>query len=255
MCTVAFLPEPRGGYLLAHNRDESGGRARGLPPERHERDGVSFLAPRDPDAGGTWLGVNGAGLTICVLNAFEPEPSRLPETPLSRGQVAWGLLHLASADAVEERLRLPEAALDRVRAFQIVVAVPGREGTAGGRPAPAVRLSWDGRALRREDRQGPALFVSSGYDQEGAERERGRRWRALLEADPHPGEARMAAFMADHEPGPGELSVCMHRERAFTVSRTLVIAGEGRIRLRYHDGRPCDPAALEHTREIPISPR
>lgn len=254
MCTLPFLPLDDGGYLLGHNRDESRRRARGAPPESHRRGEIAFVAPRDPDEGGTWLGVNQAGITLCVLNAFEPDPSRLPEKSLSRGLVAWELLHLASVERIEERLQDPGAALDRVRAFQIVAAVPGWLAGGGEEAARAVRFAWDGRSLSTAVHEGPALFVSSGYDQEGAERERGRRWRSLLEETPRPGEEDLAAFLAGHQPRPCELSVCMHRGRARTVSRTLVRAGPDRIRIRYHDGPPCEAAPEHETELVPAPP-
>jgi hypothetical protein len=272
MCTVAFLPIPDGGYLIGHNRDESRRRARGLPPSRGRRRGRAFLAPRDPDGGGTWLGVNEAGLTLSVLNAAEPDPSRLPAVPPSRGRVAWDLLHLESAGAIAAHLERTKAELLGVRAFHLVVAVPETGGRAGDRERPgrlptggsvpkripgrrrasAVRFRWDGRHLRRETFYGPALFVYSGYDQAGAERERGRLWRAYLSEPGARDPDRLAAWLAGHEPSPGELSVCMHRGRAHTVSRTIVCAGGSRIRLIYHDGRPCDASAPEFTRTLRI---
>ncbi len=272
MCTVAFLPMPDGGYLLGHNRDESRRRSRGLPPSRGRRQGRAFLAPRDPDGGGTWLGVNESGLTLCVLNAAEPDPSRLPAVPPSRGRVAWDLLHLDSAGAIAARLERRREDLLRVRAFQLVVAVPGTRLRAAGRERPgrlsaagsvpkripgrrrasAVRLRWDGRNLSREAFSGPALFVCSGYDQAGAERERGRLWRKYLSGPGARDPDHLAAWLAGHEPSPGELSVCMHRGRAHTVSRTIVRTGASGIRLVYHDGRPCDEAAPEFSRTLRV---
>jgi hypothetical protein len=104
--------------------------------------------------------------------------------------------------------------------------------------------------------ESPALFVSSGFDQEGAERERGRQWRSLLESLRGGGaEAiapRVVAWLASHEPERGALSVCMHRREAATVSRTIVTVSEGAASLAYHDGSPCDASAAEslHTLEL-----
>src|SRR5882724_1478338 len=99
MCTVAFLPVAD-GYLLAHNRYESFKRAHGVPPARHAEGGRRFLAPRDPDGRGSWIGVNDAGVTACVLNAAESDACGLPAAPRSRGLVLWSLLPLDSIDAV-----------------------------------------------------------------------------------------------------------------------------------------------------------
>jgi hypothetical protein len=258
VCTVAILPLAGGGFLLGHNRDESVRRSRGIPPRRYLRDGRAFLAPRDPDGGGTWIGLNEAGAAMCLLNAAEPDPARLPPVPLSRGRILWEILHLDTLDAVVASLRRSRPRLSEVRAFDLVAAAPRRSG------ARAVRIRWDGRRLREEPGRPPALFVSSGFDPSGAERARGAAWRSFLEAirgrsDPDALRDALAAWMAGHAPGKGALSVCMHRREARTVSRSLVIApaggrgGRGRpggLRFAYHDGAPCDGGAPETVRRL-----
>ena len=71
MCTVVFVPRADGGYLLGHNRDESRSRGRATPPTLHVLGRRRALAPGDPDAGGTWLGVDSEGRSVCILNAAE----------------------------------------------------------------------------------------------------------------------------------------------------------------------------------------
>lgn len=246
MCTVAFLPTPGGGYLLGHNRDESRGRSRARPPRRARRDGRAFVAPRDPDGGGTWIGVNEAGLTFCILNGSDANPGRLPPRPKSRGLVAWDLLHLRTAREAGDHLDHFRDLLAEVRAFQLVVAEPGRRGEA-----PSVsRFTWDGASLKSSRSPGPALFVSSGYDQKGAERARGEQWRNFLADHLAPGPPELAAWLTGHLPRKGELSVCMHREAARSVSRSIVAAGSEAICLAYHDGPPCHADAPEFTRTL-----
>jgi len=246
MCTVAFLPTSGGGYLLGHNRDESRKRSRARPPRRARRDGRAFVAPRDPDGGGTWIGINESGLTLCILNGSDANPARLPDRPRSRGLVAWDLLHLRSARAAGEHLEHFRDLLGEVRAFQLVVAEPGRRGSA-----PSVhRFTWNGAELRSSHSPGPALFVSSGYDQKGAERARCEQWRNFLADHRAPGARELTAWLAGHLPRKSELSVCMHREAARSVSRSVVVAGEETICLHYHDGPPCDAGAPTFTRTL-----
>ncbi|MBI3450806.1 MAG: NRDE family protein [Acidobacteria bacterium] len=256
MCTVTFLPVA-GGYLLAHNRDESFQRARGVPPHRHVEEGRAFVAPRDPDGRGSWIGMNDAGVTTCVLNAAETNPSRLPAAPTSRGLVLWSLLPLGSIDGVRDTLLRLRSRLGDVRAFQIVVAEPPR-----GRSAPAATgwMRWDGARLTSGRKDGPAIYVSSGYDQGGAERERARSWTRFVESlatgrgrEEIRREARgLRSLMRSHEPAQGPLSVCMHGPHAATVSSSLVTVAGGRAALRYHDGRPCDGSAPEVVRALPL---
>ena len=137
MCTVAFLLEADGGYLLGHNRDEGIGRERGLPPRLYRLADRSFLAPRDPEGGGTWIGVNDTGLTLGILNAAEPEPSRLPPEPTSRGRVLWDLLPLDDVREVERRLEADRNRLATVRAFDLVAAELGDASTPARAASPA----------------------------------------------------------------------------------------------------------------------
>ncbi len=255
MCTVVFFPLDGGGYLLGHNRDESVSRVRGTPPRSRRERGVATLAPLDPEGNGTWIGVNELGLTACILNASETNPSRLPPTPLSRGLILRGLLPLDSIDAAWAKLEEGRDQLRGVRAFHVVVAIRG-----GSRPGEAARaragwFRWNGIDLSRGVGEGPALFVSSGFDQRGAERERGRQWRAFLESPPA-GErevpARVGSWLASHEPERGALSVCMHRSDAATVSRTIVTVSGGAASLAYHDGPPCDDHAADSLHALPL---
>ena len=72
MCTlVLVVPEPGGVLQVAANRDEF--LARPADPPTPSADG-RWLAPRDRQAGGTWLGVNRAGLFVGVTNRFGRPP-------------------------------------------------------------------------------------------------------------------------------------------------------------------------------------
>jgi hypothetical protein len=235
MCTVAFVPLPGGGYLLGHNRDERRGRAPGQPPSLLELPGCRALAPRDPEAGGTWIALNGAGVTVCVLNAAERRPERLPGTPRSRGLLVRDLACAPSLAAARARLERAADVLAVTRAFHLVVAEPG---------ARVGRFRWDGVEKAWEQGDAPALFVSSLLQPVEVERERSAGWRARMAGGPLDRDA-LAAFLSGHEPERGPRSVCMHREDAGTVSRTLVeVTAEGSA-MRYQPGPPCTPSGPE----------
>jgi uncharacterized protein with NRDE domain len=237
MCTVAFLPLAGGGYLLGHNRDERRSRSTGLPPERVRREGRIVVAPRDPDGGGTWIGVHDGGATACLLNANESRPERLPPEPTSRGRILWDMLHLDGADAIGSRLAELQDALREIRSFHLVVAEPGRRGSS----ATSVRFRWNGKALERDDHSGPRLYVSSSLVQTGAEEARTDSWSRWLERRVEIDRVALREWLASHEPERGPLSVCMHRPEARTVSRTLIAVEPPGIELAYLEGSPCTP--------------
>ena len=76
MCTLTFIPGlPGGGYLLATNRDESPTRGIAAAPTVQQLGPRQVLAPRDPDGGGTWVGVDDSGLCLAILNGAAGPPN------------------------------------------------------------------------------------------------------------------------------------------------------------------------------------
>jgi hypothetical protein len=101
MCTVTWVHDDE-GYRLFCNRDELNTRTLAEPPKVFERDGVRFLAPRDPDFGGTWISVNEAGLTVCLLNGANigGGVSAHRNSPASRGTLVMECAGCLSQDEV-----------------------------------------------------------------------------------------------------------------------------------------------------------
>jgi len=100
MCTVSWQHHAD-GYDLFFSRDEQRSRALGQPPREHGGDGTRWLAPRDPQGGGSWIVANSHGLTVCLLNAYDidPQPHRAPNTdrPARARSRGWLPVELAAA--------------------------------------------------------------------------------------------------------------------------------------------------------------
>ena len=97
MCSVTFLPREE-GFVLAMNRDELISRVPALPPKVHHRGELTVLCPSEP-SGGTWIGVNSAGLAFSLLN-WHSQPDRPGEDLISRGEVVRALLSGRSSSEV-----------------------------------------------------------------------------------------------------------------------------------------------------------
>lgn len=200
-----------------------------------------MLAPGDPDGGGTWLGLDAAGRAVCILNAAEPEGRALPERPRSRGLVVRDVLARGLDAALAESLA-------DVRAFEILVAELGTDDAE----ARFTSARWDGRSLFRERRAGLVVRVSSTLDPVGASREREASWRRRF-ADRAPASAdELASWLASHEPERGTRSVCMHRDDAGTVSRSVVEVRPGWAVLEYTDGPPCETSSPRRSYGFPV---
>ena len=217
MCTVSWIRTPC-GYELFCNRDEKRKRQPAIGPHITEQDGVAWVAPIDGDFGGTWIGVNHLGLTVCLLNGT---PADGTPGPISRGFLTRELLSSRTMDEAIERL--DEAALENYSAFTLIVLAVGR---------PAIAAAWDRNHLvihTHAERLQP--YTSSSYESDSVVRYR----RASYE------HARLhgIAFHASHQFGRSPWSVCMHRDDAETVSFTGISVNRRHVCLLYSSGAPC----------------
>jgi hypothetical protein len=98
--------------------------------------------------------------------------------------------------------------------------------------------------MTREDhRWDLGIWISSGFDEPGARRERGRIFRQALRQRSAGTLEWMRRLHHSHIPEAGPYSICMHRADAATVSYTEVLVSARRGRMRYQAGAPCERAA------------
>jgi len=147
MCTVVYIPNNK-KILLASLRDESPNRERAISPEIYTEGNISFLSPKDPMAGGTWIGANNSGNTIILLNGgFENHP-RKDNYLKSRGIIVSELL--ATKSPVEEWKLID---MEGIEPFTLIV----------WSKAILVRLVWDGIKKHKiiQDKNIPHIWSSS----------------------------------------------------------------------------------------------
>lgn len=119
MCTVVTLIRPghRWPLILGANRDEVVTRP-WRPPARHWPDRPDVVAGLDELAGGTWMGLNDAGVVACILNRHGTLGPL--EGKRSRGELVLEALDHADARAAAEALAHVDPAA--YRPFNMVVA-------------------------------------------------------------------------------------------------------------------------------------
>jgi hypothetical protein len=228
MCLLALRLRTVPGVpvLLAANRDERFDRPFD-PPRLHEGT-LPFAAPVDRTAGGTWVGINAAGLVVAVTNRPQRE---VVSARRSRGLLAADALRAASSsrlrDALERHLRGQETVYNN---FHLAAA------DAAGAFVVRYHDGWteitdldDGdHFLTNEDEldepRVAAIAASAGGD-------------AAAEAD------RLAPLLADHAPSlPGGRAICKHGEKGGTVSSAILAVPDGGIGgalFRFAAGPPC----------------
>lgn len=218
MCSIILGVEP-GRFWLAANRDELLARPARGPFWWHQ----GFLAGRDEQAGGTWLGLNQRGLAVGVTNRFGAQ--RHPERG-SRGALVVDALAQPSVTALHAWLGALSPG--RCNAFHLVYADGARAG-----------VTWsDGETLTQQ-LLGPGLHVVTERSYGAAEAERATRLREALGGVPtRPEASTLQRLLAVHDEANPLAASCVHLD-AFgygTRSSAILFPGE---RFLWAEGPPC----------------
>lgn len=240
MCTVSVVPEADGFRLLC-NRDEQRQRAAALPPTRHVLDTTCAVYPVDPVGGGTWVGVNDAGLAVALLNRTLIGRAT-PAVPglHSRGQIVVRLLATRSLrEAIVVGAELDPSMFNP---FRLAVV----------HDQTAATLTSDGTTLTPQSLESfqPFMLTSSSLGDDVVTAPREALFERLVLRNHRAGKERRAfagqeRFHAHKWAASGAVSVVMERPDARTVSRTTVsVSGRG-MELCY-DALDGSPLRFEH---------
>lgn len=253
MCTLtlAWRVFPDAPVVVAANRDEATDRPSTAPAVREPADtsGPRVLAPRDERAGGTWIGVNDAGVFAGITNRWT-EGELAAER--SRGLLVGDALAAPTAAEAANTVRdsVEEFEYD---GFNLVVADD----------AHAILLEWDGERSVTHFDPGVHVVVNVGADEtfdvpshrpEIGERqaENARRVRAELavrrDESVEEWSTRARRVLGDHDFG-----VCIHENGYGTRSASLVVVrATGEVAYEFAPGPPCETSfeTVEHDLEV-----
>jgi len=240
MCTLLAIVPPPGGLLqVGANRDEF--LARPASPPRPWTGSPRLLAPRDEQAGGTWLGVSARGLFVGVTNrqGAERDAARA-----SRGALVVEALRAGSVEALHRRLAGLEAGT--YNPFHLLYA--DGQGRAG--------LTWnDGRLVQQRWLE-PGLHVlterSLGAGDDGT---RVARARAALDGarQPVPFEAWAELLRVHAAPDP-RAGTCLHVPAFGYGTRSSFVLRLGpdpaHALCAWTEGPPCTSPWVDGTKEL-----
>jgi Transport and Golgi organisation 2 len=224
MCTVSIVPFDD-GFRLVCNRDERLDRPEAIPPTVRLLLRVSATYPQDTREGGTWVGVNEAGLAASLLNrSAGPIAASQRRPPRSRGVIIPQLLNSRSlTEALETALSLTAA---QFNPFRVVLV---ERMTAGIVTSDGVALSAETMNVER-----PQMLTSSGLGDAVVEAPRRQLFeRLVLGAHEHLWPQAQDRFHAHQWPSRADISVLMERSDARTVSRTTIVVTSRVINLDY----------------------
>jgi hypothetical protein len=243
MCTIVLLRRTGHAWplLLAANRDEMADRP-WRSPARHWPDRSTVVAGKDVLGGGTWLGVNDAGVTAAVLNRINtlgPAPGRR-----SRGELPLAALeHPTAESAAHSMTRIDPGAY---RPFNMVIA--DRKAaycmrcTDGSEPGEAANVDLEMIP--------DGLSMITAYDRNDLSSPRIRRYlpRFAAAATPLPDAGDWSEWMSllacrdfDPEAGPGGAMTVVTSTGFGTVCSSLLAlpaGAEGQATWLFAAGRP-----------------
>ena len=231
MCTCILLYRQVPGFpvVLAANREERYDRP--SSPPSWSTNGTASFAGRDCVQGGTWKGVNPAGVVVALTNRIDA-----PTDPSlrSRGRLcAEALGQRSSADAIDWVLSHLQGR--HYNPFNMI-CVDARQ---------ALVLHYAGHPDVRDLK--PGLHVLTDTDVDDSRHPRVVRSRLLLQGKLSAAwdqtQVLLKEVLSDHadatEPGG---ALCRHGEDSGTVSSSMVAMGPGGLSgARYHfsSGPPC----------------
>ncbi len=229
MCTLIAFWRSVPGYdlVIGMNRDESAMRPADPPAVL---DGTpAIVAPRDRQAGGTWLGASGTGLVVALSN----RRGRTSTSARSRGQLVLGALRQSSVPAVDVSLQR-EVREHEYNFWNLIVA--SRKDLRFFR--------YEGELSMNRGHEGLNVLTNEGGNI--ATDPKVQLVQGLLAKTP----ARsvedvirvLQSTLRTHASGAGGVGLCIHFAGGGTVSSTILAvsnADPNENVLLYTDGPPC----------------
>jgi uncharacterized protein with NRDE domain len=229
MCTLIAFWRSVPGYdlVIGMNRDESAMRPAD-PPSVLEGTPV-VVAPRDRQAGGTWLGASGTGLVVALSN----RRGRTSTSARSRGQLVLEALRQPSVPAVD--VFLEREVREHEYNFWNLLAASRKD----------VRFfRYDGNLSTSRGHEGLNVLTNEGGNV--ATDPKVQLIQGLLAKTPARSVEDMIralqGTLRTHASGAGGVGLCIHFPGGGTVSSTILAlsnADPGENVLLYADGSPC----------------
>jgi hypothetical protein len=229
MCTLVLVVPPPGGVLqVAANRDEVLARPAAAPAL--SPDG-RWLAPRDLEAGGTWLGVNSSGLFVGVTNRHAgPRETRRR----SRGLLVLDALESTDAATLHHRLSGLDASA--YNGFHLAYS----DGAFAG-------VTWGDGAALHQAQIGPGVHVITEQSfAAGDDNPRRQLIASRISEGAVCGPEGWLALLSEHRPDP-RAGTCVHGDAvgygtrsAFLLYREPSVAES---RCFWTESRPCTSPA------------
>jgi hypothetical protein len=217
MCTLTYIPNAQGA-IITQNRDESPLRTPAVFPIFESE----LCFPKDPDGGGTWMGMRRDGIVVSLLNgAFIPH-QRKPSYKKSRG-----LLTLQALRSPQPNSFLNKEALLGLEAFTMVIF----------QKDVIVEFRWDENELFqcKWPTSQPLIWQSAPLYDAAMQKVRELWFRQFLLSNLSPSADEVLQWATNRSIETPHKSICMKRDEVETVSISQILKHPDNIEMRYLD--------------------
>jgi hypothetical protein len=232
VCTLVLAAQVFAGspLVVIANRDEHLDRASSPPRLWPAR--TPFIAPRDDVAGGTWLGVNAAGVFVGITNRYLGPKD---DTRTSRGALVTDALSLPSARAIHEAMATVPAS--RHNGFHLLYADAHDVLATASNGTHIAQLTL-----------GSGIHViterSFGAGDDAPRRARiDAAWTRLTSPLPHLDLDRLSRLLTEHDDSDLLAATCIHvpglRYGTRSGSAIALAADPTKSRMLWAEGPPC----------------
>jgi uncharacterized protein with NRDE domain len=221
MCTVVFIPA-QGKYLIASLRDEHPDRSKAGLPILTQSNQNKYIAPIDPQGGGTWVGMNDGGAAIVLLNGGFENHFKKESYARSRGQIVTELLSVNNP--IES---WNDISLINMEPFTLILWVNNR----------LLQLVWDGenKYQSEKDVSKAHIWSSSTLYDETEKQTRVEKFEKWLNNSNDRTRASLLEFFTKKQNGYGTVFI-RNSEEIITHSYTCIeIMENGRNTINYQD--------------------
>ncbi len=230
MCTVSWTLSDC-GYEVFFSRDENRTRPEGVPPQKWRTEGTPWMAPRDPQGGGTWIWVNQYRMAACIMNAYETDPASDSPGYRSRGLFLQSLAPCPDVNTLAQQAQ-EELRTHTYRPFFLLAWNELGQ--------PQLWQGCDSELTHLHPPPQPMLSTSSFNPRVVLEARR-RMFEAICPPGGMPSSFVLRQFHEDADSTPAPETVRMSRPDARTVSLTRVSVRDEEICMMYRP-RPNDAA-------------
>lgn len=239
MCTATWMSGD-GFRCLLFNRDERRSRLPEIAPEIFSPTSApKYLAPVDPESGGTWIAANEYGLSAAVLNDYEssekiPKPDG-PDTT-SRGTLPLAAVSHSTIKAASEAIH-KHTSRNHFQPFKLILQDPKGDGQL---------LSWNGEELAIQSLSQSMLPLTTS-SWRGSDVVAYRKSLYERITGPIAKLHELLEFHGTFDPENPGFGPAMSREETSTRSLCVVRIGNGEVSLRHQLFEPsCEMFTASH---------